>query len=298
MVRKTLYATEIAVILGLNKYRSISDIYLRLYEKYNGEKMKQLMTEGNLKKEATPEEVIRELNEKYGLQVNMKEDVKLDTTHSLRQSRQALEERIRSNEKINGEDQTRMLEAVKSVGNTSFGNTNEDRILEEYCRIHMKKYKARDQKFVVKCLSPFHLESTRLETQGLSDDNVEGDRWYLGGKIDAMLEDGTIIEVKNRAGGRLFKVLRNYEQAQVQAYLFIFECEKACLVEGLINTKGTTIHVIEETFRKEMWNDILKTLLTFGKVYDRTSSDDKFMEEFLKMSKENRDTTLFTLLSG
>ena len=56
----------------------------------------------------------------------------------------------------------------------------------------------------------------------------------LGGKIDGILEDKTVIEVKNRMRG-LFNTVREYEKIQTFAYMFIFHSSHSQLVETYLN---------------------------------------------------------------
>ena len=44
--------------------------------------------------------------------------------------------------------------------------------------------------------------------------------WSLGGRIDGINEEKTLIEIKNRVR-RLFYKLRDYEKVQVFAYMYI-----------------------------------------------------------------------------
>ena len=54
------------------------------------------------------------------------------------------------------------------------------------------------------------------------------------GLIDGRTEDNELVEFKNRAGqGRLFNEVRDYEMAQCQAYLRMFNLERGFLVECL-----------------------------------------------------------------
>ena len=51
------------------------------------------------------------------------------------------------------------------------------------------------------------------------------------GRIDGLLEDGTVIEVKNRVN-RLFRTVREYERMQVLTYLELLDRPSALLVES------------------------------------------------------------------
>jgi hypothetical protein len=64
--------------------------------------------------------------------------------------------------------------------------------------------------------------------------------WYVGGKIDAINEDRTLlIEIKNRVN-RLFNRVPFYETIQVQTYLHLLGVEQGALVECLKSTTTST----------------------------------------------------------
>ena len=73
--------------------------------------------------------------------------------------------------------------------------------------------------------------------------------WYIGGKIDAISEDGeTVIELKNRVN-RLFFRAPYYEVIQVQTYLQLLDVERGALVECLQSVNPPTHDIEKHNFK-------------------------------------------------
>ena len=117
----------------------------------------------------------------------------------------------------------------------------------------------------------------------------QDDIWFLGGKIDGILEDKTIIEVKNRMRG-LFNTVREYEKIQTFAYMFILHSQKSQLVETYFNGSRQECGILEVEFEDKFMDyldsscsDIMANIKTSGELSDddKNSLKDK-IEGFLK----------------
>lgn len=80
--------------------------------------------------------------------------------------------------------------------------------------------------------------------------------FQVGGKIDGQLEDGTVIEIKNRTRC-LFAEVREYEGIQIQTYLQLLEQEKAHLVECYNDGTQKHVNIIEVEHDEDMWNNVI-----------------------------------------
>lgn len=85
----------------------------------------------------------------------------------------------------------------------------------------------------------------------------------LRGKVDGQSDD-TIIESKNRTKC-LFKVLRGYEQVQLESYMFLTGLNKALLTEHYNDTH----HCIEYIHDEEFWKECLEKMVEFMEKYVR-----------------------------
>lgn len=97
--------------------------------------------------------------------------------------------------------------------------------------------------------------------------DIRGRPWYIGGKIDAMSEDGVVIEIKNRVR-RLFKCITDYDMVQVQCYLHIVDgATAAMLVECLrVDDDEVSLHTMHIEKDEEAWQLYItkaRTLLTY-----------------------------------
>ena len=95
--------------------------------------------------------------------------------------------------------------------------------------------------------------------------------WYIGGKVDGLLRDKSIIEVKNRIH-KLFRVLKDYEKIQIYSYMFIFNSKKAFLVETFFKNIQPETNIIAVSFDINYWEYIIKKIENFVLLFN------KFME--------------------
>lgn len=114
-----------------------------------------------------------------------------------------------------------------------------------------------------------------------------GEDVSIGGRVDALSADGTVvIEIKNRVS-RLFLEPPLYENIQLQAYMYsIPEAESAVLVECLKNHGGNPIvNAITVEKDQEMWHtDIVPRATQFVKCL-RTLIGDTAKQDAYMMSK-------------
>ena len=113
--------------------------------------------------------------------------------------------------------------------------------------------------------------------------------WYVGGKIDAIDDDKTLlIEIKNRVN-RLFYRVPFYEHVQVQAYLELLDLDKGVLVECLKTSdtaqdRGppTSVNVIPVERDRTLWRtDIVPKLQGFVDFLVRLLYDTAFQDRYM-----------------
>lgn len=105
---------------------------------------------------------------------------------------------------------------VRRKVNTTFGTELEKKVRERWSKETEKDVMvdlATCQKII------FKIDENQFVLRGRHDGIVSGD-------------ERAILEIKSRAN-KLFHTVRVYERVQVQAYCFLFDCEKAYLVEAL-----------------------------------------------------------------
>lgn len=274
-----IYATDLSIILGYNTYKNVSDIFLKIYQKHFplefNKIVKKMQSEGfQMIANKTSEETIAEAK----LDVQACKDSKTATELSANKS--ALLKSVNAKADLSDEKKREITDAIHRVGNTTFGIRNENGMLDEYCKIYEKK---------IKPMPGFKFKSAAPDIKGKNE-------WRFGGKIDAITDDGIIIEIKNRVN-KLFKTLRDYERVQLQTYLHLFDAKIGHLVEGIIKKDGSiSMNVIEDKFSEALWKDLMKDFQIFVDVFEKSIADDNFMISFLKESPEIRNAMLAKLV--
>lgn len=111
---------------------------------------------------------------------------------------------------------------------------------------------------------------------------------WVGGKIDAITEDRTIvIEIKNRIR-RLFYRIPFYEIIQLQTYLHLLDVSRGAVVECLTTPGDTLINVVPVRRDKDLWNDVLvPKMQAFTRVFLHLLENAAFQDEFLASTKKN-----------
>lgn len=75
------------------------------------------------------------------------------------------------------------------------------------------------------------------------------------GKIDAITDDNELVEIKNRAGGKLFNIIKDYEMAQCQTYLRMLNIKSGYLVENLRKGSESVLSTKEFELDEDFWED-------------------------------------------
>lgn len=162
-----------------------------------------------------------------------------------------------------------ILNHVASYANTTHGIIKED----DAIKIYENKY------------------GVVLDTsQNFFYKNISND-WGLGGRLDGIFKsdaESYIVEVKNRSF-KFFETTRNYENVQIQLYMYLTDIHKARLVQKY----NGEIKVTEIHYNKRLVNKILKALKEYILFFDNfLNSDDTIKGEFMNMSKLNKENYL------
>lgn len=157
---------------------------------------------------------------------------------------------IKNNNSISEKIKDELLKKTDNVINTTHGITKEDTVIEQF-----------EKKFNVKLDVSQEYYKIRFK-----------DNYFIGGKVDGLLKDQYIVEVKNRVRG-FFNTVRDYENVQIQLYLYILDLNEAKLVE-CYNSKMRITVIYKNT---EFINEILASLNIFI---------DNFKEFLLNESKK------------
>ena len=252
-----IYASELAVVIGVNKYQKLSDIIIKLWQKNYPIDYENTITTvkktHNVKLAPTETDIqyIKRVQDECNLNIQDKINECLNTkdTSNLLNNRNQILKEIEQNNNINKEIKDDFKKSLESVTNKAFGTINEKSVIDYYMEQSGKKVIC-DTKFIRKQLCTY-----------------KDIKWSLGGKIDGITEDNVVVEVKNRIY-KLFYVMRDYEKPQIQTYMYILGLPRGHLVESFKRGGEIQLNIIEENFDENYWNDfIMKKLNNFIKLF-------------------------------
>jgi len=267
-----IYASELAIITGHNKYQDVSEIILKLWKKNFPEDyantLKKVSKELNTElKEETPDEYIDKMCQKHNITqvpVHLSTCLNATSTKELKTTQKKILDKF---EKLPETEKKLVKECITKKTNTNFGIKYENTALVKYMEMTGDKVKTVN-KFFKKDL--FKTKNNIL--------------WSIGGKIDGINKSQVLIEVKNRVK-RLFYELRDYEKVQLYAYMTILNLTEAKLVENLKSNTSCDINVIDVVYDQQYWETEIETKLT------------RFIKYFEKlMASESKKKELITIL--
>lgn len=273
-----IYASQIGAILGVNKYQNVVDIVLdiwqRSYKLNFNRTVRQIERQTKVKYRCAESdiEIMMRLARGRGLHIEKEitECLGSDDIGMLMFKQQQIMKKVGS--VMVGEDKINFERALKNAAHTSFGTKEEGSAVAAY-------EKARGDGTKV-------LLDSRFIKMPVYQDVAKHELWYVGGKIDGYLEDGTLIEVKNRMY-RFFNRVRNYENAQIQTYLRILDLKKAHLVESLKTGSEADVNVLPVERNDVYWdNYVVPHLLGFIKFFHLFLRDD-YMKCFILMGDKD-----------
>ena len=195
-----------------------------------------------IKKETDRERIKRVEKEK---KINISSELKIisKNTDELDKKRIKLVKKIEKSN-LKQKEKKELKKSIISVSNKKYGTNRENKTIQ-FFKEKFNKEIIIDKKYYRK----------KLYTKR----NIS---FGLIGEIDGLLDDDTIIEVKNRTR-RLFYRLYNYEKVQIMIYLYLLNKKKAILLEHY-NDKMNDINIF---FEREYINLILKKINKFTDFY-------------------------------
>jgi hypothetical protein len=176
--------------------------------------------------------------------------------------------KIIENMQISDVKKKTLIKETESFINKTHGTLKEESAIEMY-----------EKKFNVKLNTSQEFYKYRLNISNTSEFE-----WYVGGKVDGLYIDDNdksksyIVEVKNRTKG-FFSTLRDYENTQIQLYMYILDISFSKLVEKYNNKIRITL-----IYRDD---DYIKDILTYLDIFINN-----FEKTFLNNNEKQRDFVL------
>ena len=268
-----IYASELAIITGHNKYEDIGEIILKLWKRnYNedyDETVKYLSKILNTElKEESPEEYLEHISKKNNIKnvsENLNECLKSSNVKELQTKQQTI---IKQFESLDKSEKKKLKECIIKKTNTNFGTKYENSAIVKYMEQTGDK---------VNTVNKFFKKELFQTKNNL---------WSIGGKIDGIIynddKSKTLVEVKNRVS-KLFYTVRDYEKVQILTYMNILGLTNAKLVESLKKDNDCNINIINIEFDYLFWeNEVENKLAKFIKNFEKIMRDETKKIELLK----------------
>ena len=279
MNRICLFASEVAIITGHNKYEKIDKVTHRLLAEYFPRKynilVKKMKDEGveiiPADKTEHLKKIIKDSNisgeSKKVIEGTLKKTVDSKNSKEFRQNQENLIKKIeneivkQSGKPLSKEMKQTVKDTVKGSKNTKNGIKNENKGTLEYTKLTGNTV----------------YNYNRFVKMPLFDEKKLELSVILGGRVDGVLLDDTgkisrVVEVKNRTS-RLFYNLRDYEKVQTMIYMKLFNLNSLDLIEILkkdndsIESNIINISFDTEFWENEIYNKIKIYIADFLKTY-------------------------------
>lgn len=180
-------------------------------------------------------------------------------------------------ETISKSDRQAIVKSIESQMNRQFGTKQEAPTIKQYEEQQKASVGKRNDKFYKRKIT-----------------SIDGCSIFVGGKVDGIKEDGTVIEVKNRMR-RFFDPLPEYDVIQLQTYLFVLKASKGELVEQLKGSKAN-IKTTEVEVDADMWDTIESRVISFCKALIAILDDQDLLQKFKSGSELDREHIVDSLL--
>lgn len=284
-----LFASEISVICELNPYQKYHNTFLQVWKRTNPLQIKNVEKEISCELKSRDEligQLVGQIDMDGTLSKLVNEVNNASTIHQVENSTKYIESAVTSIledcgkcldstdliSKIDSKDLKKdIAKTIESQMNKKFGTRQESSALSSYEKKHSATITNRNDKFHSKYIG-----------------NIEGCSIIVGGKVDGIKEDGTVIEVKNRMR-RFFDPLPKYDIAQLQTYLFILDSDKGELVEQL---KGRDSDIKTTIIDRDshMWNTVLRPkIMVFCEMLHHFMEDHNLQKRFVTGNDSDRE---------
>ena len=270
MNSKFLNISEISSFINENKWDYVSP-FEKLWKKYDSESF--TICEQNDKKIITDN--IKELHDNLGKQY-IEEIQNTSLTHEKMQQHIVTSTDMINNLTIADETKQKLHKDIISVINKSHGTLNETSALTLY----------EQKNKIILDKSQEYKKIKILDTNQCT--------WYIGGKVDGLLHkknEKKIIEVKTRSYC-FFKNIRDYENTQIQLYMYLNNALYADLVEYY----GSKIKITEIKKNEKTINKIIENIIIFINEFETfLNKPIEYKKEFYSLEPDSKKNFLYNL---
>lgn len=277
-----IYASELANLIGISNFKPKAVTLLRIWEKNfpNDYRLhKQYVTNQNkeLVENNTSKETFNKFAKSLGKKkqkeicIDMEKCMEAQDVNSMINKRREL---LKECKELPSKDKEKIEKSIIEITNTNFGIKNENKSIHIYTQLTgtpVLQIKEFVKKMIIKS----------------NDYN-----WFIGGKIDGILQDRTIIEVKNRVH-KLFNKIKDYEKVQTYCYMYILETNSSELVETYMNGMVPETNILDIEYNDNYWEFIVNRILIFIDYFNKFIESSEMKEQLLINGVDNFDIDLF-----
>ena len=250
-------ATDVATLLGLNKYQTnLHELVMKYWKR--GDPVDFLDTKSKLKQEGiefantkTSDEKIMEVCEEKGISVEFNSLADMDTLLDL----------LDDEEELDVED-----EDITSFCNKQMGVQFEKSAIQMY-----------EERYNVKVDAMSNYVKKIFKEDGLY-------KWSVGGRVDGVIGFDKIVEIKNRKKG-FYPSIPLSEILQVYTYMFAMSIHQASLVEKFENDIKETVFIYTSGYETYA----LTKLTKFCNFMEEFISNAVLKEQFMKCGVDDTD---------
>ena len=276
-----IFASELSNLVGLNKYKKPAEVLLRIWKTNFAQEHSCILKELEKNKQQvaideSKEETFQRISKKYEDKTKKikKEMEKCKKTKDVVKMKESQQKMIAHCQDLETEDKIKLENAIREITQTSFGTRQEKKSIHIYTQL--TNTPVLDLKYF--CKRPL------IQSQE--------DVWFIGGKIDGILEDKTIIEVKNRMRG-LFNTVREYERIQTFAYMFILHSQKSQIVETYFNGSRQECGILDVEFEDEFWQKLVNRILKFINYFHQFRKDSSLQKKLLQEGADKFEMDIY-----
>ena len=230
----TLHASSFAGFIGKHPYNKQHEVFEKTWCRASPETYAEALKRNNRLTEQQELELLRAKNPEVDVTLHAAETTVSTSAASVALNKNTLTEEIEGT--LTPHEKKLVTEEIRKQLFTRYGTAQETSVLDilvEEMGMNLKP--GNDVAY------------TRVF------ETATGTPWKLVGKIDALTDTNTVVEVKNRVN-RLFMRPTEYEKIQVECYLRLVGSEKALLVESLTSEgMGRTLNIIPLDRNDEVW---------------------------------------------
>lgn len=260
-----LYASQVAAAIGCNRHKKPNDALDLMWERLAPETFYAALRRNGVASEAEKIDKILDTDERARL-VFETSMLACATSSDVASKYDSVSKRIEHFESLSPEDRKLIDAAVKRNLYTNYGTASEHHALVKVREMGIAAHP--DPAFYKDCIGD--VASGTVEV-------------WIGGKIDAITEDRSLVlEIKNRIR-RLFYRVPFYEIVQVQCYLHLLNVSRGAVVECLTTSPDNShINIVSVRRDRDLWNEVIvpKALAfaaTFVDIINSTSVQDEYL---------------------